>query len=112
MQQCPLGAEHVVEAATELRVTVANNEVHPWAPLAQRQEEVAGLLGDPGAVGVGGHASEVDPSGGHFDEEQHLQPPQPHRIDGEEVTCQDSGSLLAQERPPGGGRRRGVGSRP
>ena len=58
-----LGAEHVVEPATELRVTVANNEVHPWAPFAQRQEEVAGLLGDPGAVGVGGHASEVDSAG-------------------------------------------------
>jgi hypothetical protein len=54
---------------------------------------------------VGGHASEVDSAGGHFDEEQHIQPLQPHCIDGEEVTCHDSGSLLAQERPPGGGRR-------
>ena len=54
---------------------------------------------------MGGHASEVDSAGGHFDEEQHIQPLQPHCIDGEEVTCHDSGSLLAQERPPGGGRR-------
>jgi len=54
---------------------------------------------------MGGHASEVDPAGGHFDEEQHIQPLQPHRIDGEEVAGDDPGRLLAQERPPGGGRR-------
>jgi Transposase, Mutator family len=34
------------------------------------------------------------------DEAQHIQPPQPHRVDGEEVAGDDSGSLLAQERPP------------
>jgi len=39
-----LRPEHVIEPAAELCVSVANNEVHPWAPLAQRQEEVAGLL--------------------------------------------------------------------
>jgi hypothetical protein len=78
------------------------------APVGRaRPTPVAGCgpVGDPGAVGVGGHASEVDSAGGHFDEEQHLQPLQPHRIDGKEVTCHDPGSLLAQERPPGGGRR-------
>ena len=47
----------------------------------------------------------MDPPGGRFDEEQHLQPPQPDRVDREEVAGEDAGSLLAQERPPSGRRR-------
>jgi hypothetical protein len=107
-----LGAEHVVEPATELGVAVAKMKRtrRPRSPSASRRLRACWVIQAPS--GWAGHATQVDPSGGHFDEEQHLQPLQPHRIDGEEVTCQDSGSLLAQERPPGGGRRRGVGSRP
>jgi hypothetical protein len=55
----------------------------------------------------------VDPPGAQFDEEQHVQPAQPHRIDGEEVAGDDPGGLLAQERPPRDvAVRRGAGSRP
>jgi hypothetical protein len=57
-----LGAEHVVEPATERRVPVADNNAHPPAALAQHQGEVAGLLGDPAAVGVGGHPAQVHPA--------------------------------------------------
>jgi hypothetical protein len=35
------------------------------------------------------------------DEEQHVQPPQLDRDDGEEVAGDDPGGLLAKERPPG-----------
>jgi hypothetical protein len=34
-------------------------------------------------------------------QEQHVQPPQPDGVDGEEVAGEDPGGLLAQERPPG-----------
>jgi hypothetical protein len=46
----------------------------------------------------------VDAAGVQLDEEQHMQPPQPDGVDGEEVAGDDPGSLLAQERPPGRGR--------
>jgi hypothetical protein len=36
----------------------------------------------------------VDPAGGQFDEEQHIQPPQPDGVDGEEVAGEDAGRLL------------------
>jgi hypothetical protein len=52
----------------------------------------------------------VDPAGIQLDEEQHLQPPQPDPVDGEEVTPDDACGLLAQERPPGGVARRDAGS--
>jgi hypothetical protein len=95
-----LGAEHVVKAVGELRVMVADKEAQLPSLLAQRQQEVAGLLGDPAAVWVGGHAGEMDPSGVQFDEEQYLQPLQPDAVGGEEVAGHDACGLLAQERRP------------
>ena len=73
----PLGPEHLVEPTTELRVAVAEHKAQSLSPIRCRQEQVAGLLGDPGTIGVGRHAGQVDPAGGQFNDEQHLQPPQP-----------------------------------
>ncbi len=107
-----LRAEHVVEAAGELRVPVADQEAYLPSPLPQHQQQVAGLLGDPGAVGIGGHAGQVHTSRVQFDEEQDVEPPQEDRVRGEEVARHDPGGLLAQERPPGGGRPPWRGSSP
>ena len=91
-------------AAAELRVPIVQHEASPSALFAQHQQQVAGLLGDPLAVGVGGDAGQVNPAGVQFDEEQHVQPLESDGVDGEEVARDDSGGLLAQECPPGGGR--------
>ena len=104
-----LGPKHVVEAAAELGVTVTDEEAHPPAALAKRQQQVAGLLGDPGAVRVGRHPGQVDSAGVQFDEEQHVQPAQPYGVDGEEVARDDPGGLLTQERPPSRGCATGDG---
>jgi hypothetical protein len=45
-----LRAEYVVEAAREPRVPIAEQEPHPAPLFAEHQQQVAGLLGDPGAV--------------------------------------------------------------
>jgi len=50
----------------------------PVPSLLQHQQQVAGLLGNPAAVGVGGHPGQVHTRGVVFDEEQHIQPPQEH----------------------------------
>jgi len=99
-----LRAEHVVEAAGELCVVVADKEAHLSSSLPEHQQQVAGLLGDPAAVGVGGRPTQMNPTGVQFDEEQHVEPSQPHRFHGEKVARDDPGSLLAQERPPGAAR--------
>ena len=90
-----LGAEHIIEAVGELRVMVADKEAQLPSLLAQDQQEVAGLLGDLAAVGVGRHPGEMDPSGVQFDKEQHVQPLQPNRVGGEEVAGHDACGLLA-----------------
>ncbi len=60
-------AEDVVEAAAEFRVAVAQQQSDRPSPLAQSQQQVAGLLGDPPAVRVGGHAGQVDLPGVDLD---------------------------------------------
>jgi hypothetical protein len=99
-------APEVIEGPGELAVAVADQEPEAGL-LIKRAKEIPGLLGDPGAGGVGGDTSEVDSSGVQLDEEQHIQPLQEHGVHGEEVTGHDAGCLPAQERPPrGGGRSR------
>jgi len=90
-----LRPKHVVEPAAELRVTIANKEMDPASSFLQDKQQVAGLLSDLGGVGVGGHSSHVNAPSIQFDEEQYVQPPQPDGVDGEEVTGEDPGGLLA-----------------
>jgi len=54
-----VGSEHGVEGRGELAVSVADQEPEPVGAFAQIHEQVAGLLGDPGAGGVGGDPGEV-----------------------------------------------------
>ena len=70
-----------------------------------------GLLGDPGAVGMGGHASGVDSADSHFDEE-HTQPLQPHRIDGEKSHATIPAACWRRNARQVVAAGRGVGSRP
>ncbi len=65
------GPEGLIERSGVLGVPVMNEEPGFLGPPVHG--EVPGLLGDPGQVGMGRDASEVDPPGGEFDEEQHIQ---------------------------------------
>jgi hypothetical protein len=86
----------IVEGPGELAVSVADQEPDDSGLLIEHGDEVAGLLGDPGAGGVGGDAGEVDAPVVQLDEEQHLQPLPEHGVHGEEVTGHDAGCLPAQ----------------
>src|SRR5215217_4370539 len=54
--------EYVVEAASELRVAVTEQEAHPSPSLFQHEEEVASRLRDPATVGVGGLPAHMAPT--------------------------------------------------
>jgi hypothetical protein len=90
-----LRPEHLVEPAAELRVTITNKDADPASSFLEDKQQVAGLLGDPQTVGISGDPGQVDPSAVQLDEEQHVQPLQPDRVDGEEVARNDPGGLLA-----------------
>jgi hypothetical protein len=78
-----LRPEHVVEGAREPRVAVAQDKRSRRSRSPSTTQQVAGPPGDSTAVGVGGHPGQMDPAGVQFNEQQHLQPPQPDRVDGE-----------------------------
>lgn len=92
-----LGAEHLVETGSELRVSVPDEELGCSGMLGKIRGEVACLLDDPFPRWLGGDAGEVDPAGVEFDEEQYAKAFEQHRVDGEEVTGQDGRRLGLQE---------------
>src|SRR5437870_10926958 len=96
----PLGPEYLVEGSAELRIAVVDQEAHRARPNAAVDHEVARLLSCPRPARVPGGAGEVNPAGVQLDEEQHVEASQAHRVDGQEVACDNTLRLRAQERPP------------
>ena len=90
-----------VERRRELPGPIADQEPKPSGAVAEIHQQVAGLLGGPGSVGMGGHAQHVQGAVADLEHEQHVQPPQGERaVDVEEVDCEHAGGLRAQELPP------------
>ena len=101
-----LRIEHVVEPAAELRVTITNKDADPASSfLEDKQRSPAPHCGqnvppqstsDSAPLCVtSSHAGELHTPVVKLDEEQHVQPLQPDRVDGEEVARNDPGALLA-----------------
>jgi hypothetical protein len=93
----PLGAKDLVEGAAELPVAIMSQQSEQRLLLAQLQDEVASLLGHPGAVGVGRAGDELEAASRERDEEEHIDSLQSERLDREEITGEHAGGLLTQE---------------
>src|SRR6266536_1560485 len=89
-----------VEVARVLAVAIADKEAKRRRSVSQCPGELAGLLGDPGAVWVGGAAGEVYAPAAELDEEEHVEPLQPDGFDGEEVDRDHALGLRSQELAP------------
>jgi hypothetical protein len=94
-------SEDRVEDAGEPGVAVPDQETEGADPVAEINEQVAGLLGGPRAVRMDGHAQDVYPPGPHLHDKQHVQAPEEDRVDMEEIASQQAIGLHTQERPPG-----------
>ena len=105
------GGEHRVEAGGELGVPVADEEAEALPGIFEVGGEVAGHLGDPGAVGVGGDAEHVHDPPFDLDQEQDVVAAQPCRLDGEEVGGQDALAWALRNWLQVGPERRGAGGR-
>jgi len=93
--------EHFVEGSGELRVPISNQEPDSSdIGFIESDEEVAGLLGDPGAVGFAGDTETQDASRLQVQEEQHVDRLEPHGLNGEEVAGDDTSCLRTHELPP------------
>ena len=65
--------EHGVEGGGELGIAVADQEPELLGAVAEVDQQVAGLLGDPGAGGMGGDPGEVDAAAGVLDHHEHVE---------------------------------------
>ena len=67
---------------------------------SRSMSRLRGLLGQPGAGGVGGDAEDVHTAGGVLDDEQDVQPAQGDRIEMEQIAGHDAmGLVLAGTQP-------------
>jgi hypothetical protein len=97
-----LGAEHLVEAGGELTVSVADQEALANTLVIQPHDQIARLLRYPGPVRVGRDAGDPHAPARKLDEEEDLETPQEHRVDGKEVALDDARRLPAEKLPPAG----------
>jgi hypothetical protein len=104
--------EDCVEAGGELAVSVADQETELGGAVAEVHEQVAGLLGDPGAGGVGGDPGEVYTTAAVLDHDQDAEAAQEYGVDVGEVDHEDRVGLRREELSPGGPGPSGAGSSP
>jgi hypothetical protein len=90
-----------VERCGELTGAVAEEEPERGGALAEVHQEVAGLLGRPRAVRMGGHAEDVHVAAADFQGEEDVDPLERHgAVHVEEVHGQHGGGLGPQELSP------------
>ena len=93
--------EDRVEGGGELAVPVADQEPEPVGAVAKVHEQVAGLLGDPSAGGVGGDPGEVHVTTIVLNHDEDVKAAQEDRVDVGEVDREDRVGLRAKELRPG-----------
>ena len=88
--------------AVNFAVAIPDEEPEPSRAVAKVDQQVAGLLDNPGSGRVRGDAQQVHAAGGMLDDEQNIEPVPQQRIDAKEVRGENAVCLGAQELPPAG----------
>ena len=96
------GGQDCIERGGELAGAVAGEEPERGGTVVEVHQQVAGLLGSPGAGRLAGRFEEVHVAAANLEGEEDVDPFQGDRaVDVEEVHGQHAGGLSAQEPPPG-----------
>jgi hypothetical protein len=93
-------AEHRVKGGAELAVPIADQEPELLGAVAEVHQEVAGLLGDPGAGGMGGDPGDTYAAAVVLDHHEDIEAAQEDGVDVGEVDGEDRVGLRGQELPP------------
>jgi len=96
----PFALEDVIAAAAELGVAIVDEEAERLLAIVECHQQVARLLGDPGARRFRRAGDELDPAAIKRDEEEHVDPFQPGGLDGEEITGDRRRRMLTEEVSP------------
>src|SRR6266581_4493841 len=91
-------AEHLIELVDELGIMDGEPD---WSlELVQLPGQVSGLLSDPGAVGMSGAVGVENAAAADLQEDEHIESPKQHRVDGEEVAGQDCSGVSGEKLRP------------
>jgi hypothetical protein len=90
-------AGHRIGGCGEFRIPIAYQEPQPGSALIEVHQQVPGLVGHPGTGRMRRHPNHMDLAGGDLHEEQHVDPLEEHRVDGEEIAGQDRVRLGGQK---------------
>jgi hypothetical protein len=93
--------EHRVEGGGELAVPVTDQEPKLLGSVAEVHQQVAGLLGDPGAGGMGGDSGDVHAAAAVLDHDEEVEAPEEDGVDVGEVDGEDRVGLGGEELSPG-----------
>jgi hypothetical protein len=93
--------EDRVEGGGELAVPIADQVPELLGVVAEVHEQVAGLLGHPGAGGMSGDPGEMHAAAAVLDHDQDVEAAQEDGVDVGEVDREDRVGLRAQELAPG-----------
>ena len=100
MSRMSMAVKTASNAVVKLGVAIPDQEPEAAAGVVEVHEQVAGLLGQPGAGGMRGDAEDVYAPGGVFDDEERIQPVQGDGVEVEQVAGQDRVRLRFQELRP------------
>jgi hypothetical protein len=95
-----LTPEDLVEGRTELGVAIPEQESGPQLAVMELPGQVPSLLHHPRSGRTVGAAGQMDATAAHLDEEQHVEPGQPDRVDDEEVDREQLVGMLTDEVAP------------
>ena len=92
--------EHRIERRGELRVAVTDEEPQAIHSVTEFHQQIPGPLHHPVRSRMSRHPHDAHPASVVFDDEQHIQPAQQHRVHMEEVHRQNSFGLGSEELLP------------
>src|SRR6266705_5343767 len=93
-------AEYLIELVDELGIPIMDGEPDWSLQLVQLPGQVSGLLSDPGAVGMSGAVGVENAAAADLQEDDHVESPKQHRVDGEEVAGQDRSGVSGEKLRP------------
>src|SRR6266566_4852341 len=95
-----LPKNHLIELVDELGIPIMDSEPDWSLQLVQLPGQVSGLLSDPGGVGMGGAVGVENAAAADLHEDQHVEGPKQHRVDGKEVAGKDRSGVSGEKLRP------------
>ena len=96
----PFCSKHLVETRRELLIAVPDQEPERLRPTGECPRQLSRLLRDPRCGRRRRATGQVDAAAAQLDEEEHVQPLQPHGLHGEEIHREHTLTVQSDELPP------------